>query len=335
MSGLFPPANNALLGLTSLLELFTSPRTRQEWNDRFTHWERPASVTEAGTIERAQSNVTAAISGNEWLQQECIRILPQGSYYNNTNVRTEADIDLRALHPLIKVEYAANVLQDYAWTALGYSHSGLTFDQVFGRIRAELTADLTRRFGQQNVVAGKKALRIKGITGSRAEVDVVPAVRFHHVLWQADVSRYLTIEGVAILALDGRWTLNFPEQHHANGIAKRARTAHRFKRIVRIFKRLRSDLKERGLLTVAVPSFLVECLVYLVEDEYFLIESDDQYGRVQRIARRLQALLSNFQATEQMTEINGIKLLFHPDQGWTYQDAVTFAGTVVAQLGNL
>ncbi|MWA35488.1 hypothetical protein [Burkholderia pseudomallei] len=335
MSDLFSSSGIALSALAGLQGLFASPRSRQEWNDRFTHWQRPASVTETGTIERAQSNVTAAISSNTWLQQEHVRILPQGSYYNNTNVRTEADIDLRALHPLVRIEYAANVLQDCAWAALGYSHYGLTFDQVFNRIRAELTADLTRRFGQQNVVAGQKALRIKGITGSRAEVDVVPAIRFHQVLWQANVSRYLTVEGVAILARDGRWTLNFPEQHHVNGIDKRTRTSHRFKRIVRIFKRLRSDLEERGLLTVTVPSFLVECLVYLVEDEYFLIESDDQYGRVRRIAHRLQALLANSQAVAQMTEINGIKLLFHPDQGWTYLDALTFANTVVAQLGNL
>jgi len=292
-------------------------------------------VTESGTIERAQSNVTDAISGNGWLRQERICILPQGSYYNNTNVRNEADIDLRALHPLVKIEYAANVLQDCAWTALGYSHYGVTLDQVFNRMRAELTADLTRQFGQQNVIAGQKALRIKGITGSRAEVDVVPAVRFHYVLWRADVSQYVMVEGIAILASDGRWTMNFPEQHHANGIDKRARTAHRFKRVVRILKRLRSDLKDRGLLTVTVPSFLVECLVYLVEDQYFLVEGDDQYGRVRRIAHRLQALLANSQAVAQMTEINGVKLLFHPAQGWTYQDALTFANTVVAQLGNL
>lgn len=335
MSGLFPPSNNALPGLSGLLGLLISPRTRQEWNDRFSHWERPASVTEAGTIERAQSNVIAALSDNAWLRQEQVQILQQGSYYNNTNVRTEADIDLRVLHRSFKVDYAANVVQDSARAVLGYSDYGLTFDQIFDRMRTELTADLARRFGQQNVVAGQKALRIKGITGSRAEVDVVPAIRLHHVWWQPDAMRYETVEGIAILSRDGRWTLNFPEQHHANGIAKRARTAHRFKRIVRIFKRLRSDLKDRGLLTVTVPSFLVECLVHLVEDAYFLIDGDDQYGRVRRVAHRLQALLTAPQAVEQMTEINGVKRLFHPDQGWTHQDALTFSNTVVAQLGNL
>jgi hypothetical protein len=75
--------------------------------------------------------------------------------------------------------------------------------------------------------------------------------------------------------------------------------------------------------------------VYLVEDDYFLVDSDDRYDRVRRIAHRLQALLSAPQTVEHMTEINGVKLLFHPDQGWTHQDALTFANTVVAQLGNL
>lgn len=202
-------------------------------------------------------------------------------------------------------------------------------------MRTELMANLVQRFGQQNVVAGQKAMRIKGITGSRAEVDVLPAIRLHHILWRVDLLRYETLEGIAFLAQDGRWTLNFPEQHHINGIAKRARTSHRFKKIVRIFKRMRSDLKERELLTATVPSFLVECLVYLVEDAYFTVEADDRYERVRRVARRLQAQLRNSQTVTQMTEINDIKPLFHTNQGWTHHDAQTFVDAVVAQLGDL
>ncbi|MGX5659327.1 hypothetical protein ACWKWV_06345 [Castellaniella ginsengisoli] len=303
MSGLFSPSNNAL---PSLLALLGSPRTRQEWNERFTHWERPASISEAGTIERAQSNVLAALSNNQWLVRERISIFQQGSYYNNTNVRTEADIDLRAVHPSVKVDYADNVYEESAQAVLGYINYGLTFDQIFSHMHTELMADLGRRFGQENIVAGQKALRIKGITGSRAEVDVVPAIRLHHIFWRSDLLQYEILEGIAILARDGRWTLNFPEQHHNNGIAKRARTAHRFKKIVRIFKRLRSDMKERGVLHGTVPSFLIECLVYLVEDAYFMVDADDRYARVRRVAQRLQARLRDPQAVPLMTEINGM-----------------------------
>ncbi len=309
-------------------------RSRTDWNNRFTYWEKPASVSEEGTIERAQSNVISAIINNLWLSDQQVLIQPQGSYHNNTNVRTEADIDLRAVHPALKIEYNTNVHIQTARTALGYGDYGLTFQYIFINLRAELIAELSRKFGSANVISGKKAIRIKGITGSRAEVDVVPTIRFHYVDWISYLNRYNTTEGVAILSTEGLWTLNFPEQHTANGVAKRARTAHRFKKVVRVLKRIRADMTDSRILTVNVPSFLVECLVYGVEDAYFLVKEDDRYDRVRRVSLRIQEMLSNSTIAAKTTEINEIKKLFHPDQGWTLATAQTFANAVVAHLGD-
>jgi hypothetical protein len=36
-----------------LLEALAQSRTRPSWNDRLTHWERPASDSEEAMIERA------------------------------------------------------------------------------------------------------------------------------------------------------------------------------------------------------------------------------------------------------------------------------------------
>lgn len=327
--GLYPSKTHTLLG--GLLN--ASYRSRADWNDRFTHWERPASVTEEGTIERAQAHVVEAIADNRWLLDQRVEILPQGSYHNNTNVRKEADIDLRAVHPHLKVDYETDVICEYADRQLGYI-DGLSFSEIFVGMRAELFANLSRAFGSGNVTSGTKAFRIKGITGSRAEVDVVPVIRYSYVMWLPNHNRYRALEGIAILSTEGKWTINFPEQHSANGIAKRTNTAHRFKRVVRIMKRLRSDMEDAGVLTVKVPSFLIECLVYCVEDAYFLVESDDRYDRVRRVARRIQELLSNRAAADRLCEINDIKLLFRPNQAWTYEDALTFANEVVTHLGD-
>lgn len=318
----------------ALAPLSDAYRRRKEWNDRFAHWEKAASVTETGTIERAHSNVVAAIRDNSWLSGQKVLIERQGSYHNNTNVRTEADIDLRAVHPALKIDYDPIVVQDYARTALGYSDYGLTFEQIFSILRMELGADLSRKFGKSNVTLGKKALRIKGITGSRAEVDVVPAIRYHWVQWLGHLGRYEPVQGIALLSEDGRWTMNFPEQHAANGVAKRGRTAHRFKKVVRTLKRMRADMADRGLQNVNVPSFVIECLVYVVEDEHFLVPGDDRYSRVRRVALRIQQLLGAPQVAARLTEINEIKLLFHADQAWTYSAALTFVNAVVAHLGN-
>jgi hypothetical protein len=134
------------------------------------------------------------------------------------------------------------------------------------------------------------------------------------------------------LGTDGNWTVNFPEQHAANGTAKRGRTSHRFKRNVRIFKRLCAELAERQQL-LSVPSFLVECLVYNVEDDHFMIESDDRFDRVVRIARRLRAMLANPLYASNMREINGIKPLFGMGQAWSWRDAVTYVDAVIVHLG--
>ena len=308
-------------------------RSRSSWNDRFTHWEKPASVSEDGTIERAQYNVVRALSSNSWLVGQGVRICCQGSYQNKTNVRTEADVDLRAAHPGVRVDYAPSVVEHIARSTLAYSDHGLTLQQTFDTMRSQIITTFAGAFGRGNVLTdGKKAIRIKGITGSRAKVDVVPTVQYHHVSWKEAERRYGVVEGVAILSTDGRWTLNYPDQHEDNGIAKRTRTAYRFKRIVRIFKRLRADMADRGLLTVAVPSFLVECLVYAVEDGYFLVDRDDRYDRVRRIALRMRELLTKWPSA--LTEINGIKPLFGPEQGWTRESALTFVNAAIRHLGD-
>ncbi len=309
-------------------------RRRNEWNARFAHWERPASVTEDGTINRAERNVRRAISDNDWLMDQGVQVQPQGSYHNNTNVRVEADIDLRVTHSAVKVEYDADVLQSAAADALDYSVNGLTEAQAFAMMRSSLMSALGGAFGYFKINAGNKAIRIQGITGSRAEVDVVPTVTYHRVHWNSYLARYDVTEGVAIFSTDGRWTLNFPEQHHANGIDKNDRTSRRFKRVTRIIKRLRADMATRGLFTTEVPSFLIECLVYAVGDDYFLVDSDDAYDRVVRVLRRMRELVSNPLAAAALTEINEIKLLFHASQPWRIDTALALTDAALAHLGD-
>ncbi len=325
---LIPPPNN---GLGIFSEAY---RRRSEWNKRFAHWEKPASVSEEGTIERAERNVRVAIARNDWLTDENVQVSPQGSYHNNTNVRIDADIDLRVVYPAVYVEYDPNVVQSAAREYLGYQSSGKTYPQVFGVMRSALTTTLGDAFGYLKIDAGNKAIRVKGITGSRAEVDVVPMVQYNKVRWNDYFRRYDVSEGVAILGGDGRWTFNFPEQHHANGKTKNLRTARRFKKVVRIVKRLRADMAARGIFTADIPSFFIECLVYAVEDQYFLVENDDAYDRVRRVTRRMRELVNAPLAAAGLTEINAIKPLFAASQPWRLETAARFLDAALFHLGD-
>jgi len=309
-------------------------RTRSSWNDRLTHWERPASDSEGVQIERAASMVRFALTENAWLRNEGVQISAPGSYFNNTNVRLESDMDLRAVHPLVRIEYAPNVYVEAAQAAHGIPQSGRYFGDVVTDVRREITICLEQKFGATNVDGdGNKAIRLKKLPGSRADVDIVPVFSYLWMWWDHPAWQYRYTNGVTILGKDGTWINNFPDQHYTNGVNKRARTRYRFKRFVRVFKRLRDELvRERKLVAGRVPSFLIECLTYAVEDDYFLVETDDRYDRANRILGRMWELLDNVSWISNVTEINGIKFLFRVTQPWTVDDAKGFVALALAQL---
>jgi hypothetical protein len=83
-------------------DAFARVRSHQSWNERLTHWEKPASDSEEDMIERAASNIRKLMPGNAWLTSEGVQIAPQGSYHNNTNVRQESDLGPPGRSPVDK-----------------------------------------------------------------------------------------------------------------------------------------------------------------------------------------------------------------------------------------
>lgn len=305
-------------------------RTRSSWNDRLWHWERPASDSEEVKIQRAADAARQVVGGNATLIAEAVQIRPQGSYFNNTNVRLEADMDLRVQLPDIITVYAQDVDPARADLVEGYSRTGRTTVAIANTVRDALAADCRRRFGASNVTVGKKAVTVDGLSGSRADVDLVPAFHAHHIN-NDGFGGYTRHEGVTIVSADGSRTHNFPEQHHANGKTKRSSTRYRFKKVVRMLKRLNYELADQGVIPKRVPSFLVECLVYVVEDFHFLQE-EDRYTRLVRVLRRVRAKLADAGWVAMATEVNEIKFLFNPAQAWTLADARGFIDAALTRL---
>ena len=56
-----------------------------------------------------------ALRGDPWMIQNGIRVLPQGSYHNNTNVRLDSDMDIRVEHPGLRIVPGPGVTADQAW----------------------------------------------------------------------------------------------------------------------------------------------------------------------------------------------------------------------------
>jgi hypothetical protein len=200
-------------------------------------------------------------------------------------------------------------------------------------MRREMAREFEKAFGRSVVTVGTKAIRIDKKIGSRADVDVVPAVSYRWITQSALTGAYFVEKGIAIFSENGDITRNFPDQHSRNGIEKRSRTRFRFKRVVRSLKWLRDELVQIGMLKPKqVPSFLVESLVYLVPDSAFVAEDDDRYGRMLRVLGELDILLAHAATVQNATEMNGIKYLFHSSQPWTVADARAFVVAAKARL---
>jgi hypothetical protein len=261
-------AVNPNLGLGAIADALRNQsfRRRSEWNDRFSHWERAESTTETDIIMRARNMVQSVLNHDPLLQREKVQVAQQGSFTNRTNVRNEADIDLRVQHPSLKLLFDPNVEQTSAIWSGGYYDYGRTYADISTSLRTTILTTLRRKFGRSNVDdSGKKAIRVHGVEGSRAEVDVVPCFTLHHVRGGGLMPPY-TVEGVAVLSTDNIWAYNYPDHHIENGRKKRTNTGHQFKKVVRTIKRLQSDMIDHGIAIERIPSFLIECLVYIVED---------------------------------------------------------------------
>ncbi|MGY4289034.1 hypothetical protein ACVWXO_008254 [Bradyrhizobium sp. LM2.7] len=307
-------------------------RSRTSWNGWLAQAERPASDHEEDKIQRVASMVRGIVGGHQPLVAELLQVMPQGSYFNNTNVRQEADMDLRLQLPGIRSLYSEGVSETDADVALGLVRTGVSFEHTAMLVRAELGKILVRQFGHDGVdLSGKKAIKVHGLDGSRTDCDIVPAFRLNFV-GRNYLGQIFSTDGVAILGTDGSFTYNFPEQHHKNGVTERTNTAHRFKRNVRMLKRLNYELEEVGDIQKRLPSFLVECLVYRVEDPYFLVEADDRYDRLLRILGRLHDRLGDDAWTRDATEVNDVKYLFREGQAWTLQNARQFVAAAVTRL---
>ncbi len=116
---------------------------------------------------------------------------------------------------------------------------------------------------------------------------------------------------------------NFPEQQYANGVAKNDATGRRFKKSVRIIKKLRYQMEDAGYKSAeAMASFLIESLVWNAPNHLFSATS--LRDMVQGILAHLWEETRADATCNKWTEENGIKFLFHSSQSWTRAQANQF-----------
>lgn len=277
--------------------------------DTFINWSKPASESEEQRISNAIDMVKSAIKSNADLQNKNIEIFVQGSYANNTNVRANSDIDICImLKDTFYSEYPEGLTrEDYGFSISDYS---------FSIFRSTVIKALADKFGNENITPGNKSIKIHS-NSYRIEADAVPCFQYRNYYYGNSRNSDIFVEGHKIYAQNEQEVISYPKLHIKNGREKNTKTQRRFKRTVRIVKKIRYHMIENNnSVDGNISSFLIECLLWNVPDRVFN-ENDTHEDRVKESIRYLYLQTKNQQdECKKWGEVSEILYLFSDDKKW-------------------
>lgn len=278
--------------------------------DSLNTWRKPPSDTEESRLQNTESRIRQAIAKSDELKEYEIDVFGQGSYANDTNVKLESDVDINVCSTAyFFTEYNGEGLSDKTF---GYTSGEHKFDDYKEKVRKALVAE----FGSANVKVKNKCFSVVE-NSTRVKADVVPT----YELRRHDYSTYShVIKGVRYFANDGTRVTNFPKQHIENGKAKNVTTQRRFKRVVRIFKKIRYKMLDDGIqVSSHITSFLLECLVWNVPN-YVFNNNDNWTKRVKDAIIYIYGQTESEDKCKEWGEVSELLYLFKGNRNWTVKD---------------
>ena len=279
----------------------------------FTTWAKGPGTTEQTKCDNAETAIRKAIDAHEQLSGMDIKVFPQGSYRNRTNVKQDSDVDICVrLNSTFFPDYPAGKTQK----DFGNVDGSITFS-VFKNL---VQVALENYFGKTSVTRGSKAFDVHANT-YRVDADVVATLEHRRYTGQlnSDGSHHY-LSGIGFDTDAGKRIINWPEQHYENGLNKHEATGRRFRKVIRILKRLRNTMQENGIPgSKDIASCLIEHLVWNAPIEAFGHDSYTQDVRAV-LAHTFNMTLKGDNCKE-WGEVSELTYLFHPGQPWTLEQA--------------
>jgi hypothetical protein len=297
----------------------------KDWESIFRGWSKPVSDTEEEKCANTERMIRDAIDKSSALNKLNIEIFTQGSYKNNTNIRLDSDVDISVL------------CRDYIFSerpndgSITQEQTGLLdSDYSYLTFKDEVGAALVGKFGNAMVVRGKKAFDVHA-SSYRVDADVVPC--FEHRRYRRNsLNQIIYYSGVEFRPDDGGSVINWPKQHYENGVQKNKDTGGKFKFTTRILKKLRNEMNDENIIEANnLPSYLIECLVWNVENKYF--SSPSYYSNVREILANCFNSTLNDDSCKEWCEVSEMKWLFFYSQPWTRQQAHSFLSAAWDYVG--
>ncbi len=276
--------------------------------DTLNNWTKPPSDSEQSKLENSERMVREAISNDDVLRVKSTETFAQGSYANNTNVRLNSDIDINTCYtggfyfglPIGKVreDFGLNSPSEYS----------------FSKFKYDVEITLVRKFGRNEVKRNDKCITIKE-NSYRIETDVVPSWRYNQYFENGS-----HVEGTTFFSDKGLQIVNFPKQHIQNGIGKNSDTNRKFKRLVRLYKKIRYKMDDDGLsVSENIKSFLIESLIWNVPNSIII----GYYTWTEILKQSIIFLYNNTESDDQCkewVEVSELLYLFHSSRKWSRSD---------------
>lgn len=272
-------------------------------------WTNPSSDTEQDKQDRTERMIRQAIDSHEAFNNCSLNVYAKGSYANNTNVRSDSDVD-------IAVE--CTDVQYWEESEMGCHPPSEPYKGIWtpAKLRLELISAMNTKFPGQVDSSGSTAIQINS-NSARVDADVVPCFSYRYYM------KFGSRDGTKIFKTDGGSIVNYPAQQLKNGIDKNKRTGYAYKKGARLLKRIENEMAEDGVFR-ELPSFFMECLAYNCPDEAYAYPTWTACLRAM-----LYHIWNNLQgdepASDRWMEVNNCIFLFHPNQKWTRSDGRDFA----------
>ncbi len=218
-------------------------------------WTITLSQTEEQRAENTIKMIRSAIDSSDELKLKDIEVFAQGSFANNTNVRSESDVDVCIM---LKDAFHFELPYGKKMEEYGFIPAKLSFFDYRDMVKRALQ----RKFNTEYVSDGNKSLKIDENT-YHVKADVIPAFQLRDYRYWGNTDSNNYIEGTWFMSKRGEEVMNYPKEHIRNGISKNNNTNYEYKKLVRIMKHIRNEMvDDKKTNGDKITSFLVECLVW-------------------------------------------------------------------------
>ncbi len=289
--------------------------------DRLVSWTGPSSATEQDKQERTERMVKEAVRDHPGCQNCMLSVYTKGSYPNNTNVKADSDVD-------VAVQCSDVFYWDPADSRAGASTiTPYTGSWTPSKLRSEVLSALEAKFPDQVDSSGSTAIKVNSST-ARVDADVLPCFDYRYYFANGGYR-----EGSRAYKTDGSPITNYPYQQLRNGIAKNYATAMRYKKAVRVLKRIENFMVADSVID-ELPSYFMECLVYNVPNP--VLTRTTWVEVIRGILGHVYEGLQGPEPVEESArwlEVNDCKFLFHFSQKWTRADGRALAQSAWDYLG--